>query len=194
MVVLKAKHTLHGRKLLPVMLSLRDIDIEVMDITALARLKKDHGLEKYSAEQLAEEFRNLTGEEAGDILGMAGEKDTKEALRALVHVSILYANEVGAPKASTLKRRSTESTHQDTPSGQDRQEDGTDNLGGAKDAVDSASATGEVEDRVQAVESALRDIKQNAARNQIEEAIWGETLQIEGRLKYLEGLVKDTKY
>ena len=59
MVVLKQRHNLHGRNLLPLVMRLKDM--EEPDSEDLARLKAEHPLESYSLDELESEFKLLTG-------------------------------------------------------------------------------------------------------------------------------------
>lgn len=66
-LVLKPKHSLLGKSLLPVIMELKS-NQPGMQIDTFARLKKDHPLEKYSLEELKVEFNRLTGETIQSLL------------------------------------------------------------------------------------------------------------------------------
>lgn len=66
-IILKQKHSLLGKNLLPLALRLKDVDER-----EFARLKKEHPLTRYSVEELENEFKNLTGEKAKEILSLVG--------------------------------------------------------------------------------------------------------------------------
>jgi len=68
----------------------------------LARLKREHPLERYNVEELRTEFFKLTGETAQGILRVLGMDDTVEAMQRLMHFTILNANVQGAPKGQPL--------------------------------------------------------------------------------------------
>ena len=98
-VVLKPRHSLIGKDLLPMLLELKSI---IEPPPAFARLKKEHPLEKYTLEELETEFRKLTLKSAKDLLLLSGRPFDLEETRLLVHYSILFANSVGAPRGSAL--------------------------------------------------------------------------------------------
>ena len=58
-VVLKQKHSLLGKSLLSLIL---EVKADQSETDTLARLKKDHPLERYSLEELKSEFNKLTRE------------------------------------------------------------------------------------------------------------------------------------
>ena len=68
-----------------------------------ARLKKDHPLEKYTLEELLDEYEGLTGEDIGDIILLAGVDRSIESVRMILHFAILHANIVGAPRGQPLR-------------------------------------------------------------------------------------------
>lgn len=103
-IILKQKHSLLGKNLLPLALRLKDVEIQ--DEREFARLKKEHPLTRYSVEELENEFKNLTGEEAKEILSLVGKNRDMNNLRLLVHVAICMANDVGAPRSTPITRSS----------------------------------------------------------------------------------------
>lgn len=96
--ILKNKHTLVGKNIIPVMLALRADS----DVGEFNRLKKEHPLEAYSIQELTAEFEKLTGESVRNILVLAGKDETLENMRLLLHYAIGHANTVGAPKGQNL--------------------------------------------------------------------------------------------
>ncbi|XP_069134794.1 uncharacterized protein [Argopecten irradians] len=102
MVVLKARHSLVGKNLLPLALRLKEYDMEHIDIPNLARLKRDHQLDKYALSELEAEFQNLTGESLRTITSLAGRETSKAVAMILMHIAIHLANEIGAPRATAL--------------------------------------------------------------------------------------------
>jgi len=102
-LVLKPRHTLIGKGLLPMILEFKSstADIGVAD---LARLKKDHALENYSLDELATEFKKLTGEleELKDVMILSGKDLNLDNAQQLMHKAILFANLIGGPKGSAL--------------------------------------------------------------------------------------------
>ena len=100
-LILKPRHTLVGKGLLPMVLEFKSAESNVA-VTDLARLKKDHHLNNYSLEELAMEFRKLTGEALKDVLSLAAKDINLENAQQLVHQSILFANLIGGPKGSAL--------------------------------------------------------------------------------------------
>ncbi|XP_069101990.1 uncharacterized protein [Argopecten irradians] len=93
MVVLKARHSLVGKNLLPLALRLKEYDMEHIDIPNLARLKRDHQLDKYALSEHEAEFQNLTGESLRTITNRH-ELQVTDALR---QISIL----AGRPRLTT---------------------------------------------------------------------------------------------
>lgn len=82
-IILKQKHSLLGKNLLPLALRLKDVKIQ--DEREFAGLKKEHPLAWHSVEELETEFKNLTGEEAKEILSLVGKNRDMNNLRLLVH-------------------------------------------------------------------------------------------------------------
>lgn len=98
---LKARHSLIGMGLVPVILELQTLE-DTLGI--LARLKREHPLEKYSSDELGSEFKGLSGENLSDVLTLAGRDSAVENCRLAMHFTILHANAVGAPKGVTLSQ------------------------------------------------------------------------------------------
>lgn len=67
-VVLKQRHSLIGKSLVPVILKVRTQLVNVMPPENMAKLKKDHLLSLYSLDELKVEFEGLTGENMTDVL------------------------------------------------------------------------------------------------------------------------------
>lgn len=103
-IILKQKHSFLGKNLLPLTFGLKDVEIQ--DEREFARLKKEHPLTGYSVEELETEFKNLTGEEAKEILSLVGKHKDINNVRLLVHVAICMANDVGAPRSTPIDRSS----------------------------------------------------------------------------------------
>ena len=99
--VLKPRHSLAGKSLVPVILRLKSLEGE--DVMELARLKRGYPLEDYSLVELRMEFERLTGESVKDVLGLAGKDDNLDTVRVLMHFSIEHANNVGAPRGQLLQ-------------------------------------------------------------------------------------------
>jgi hypothetical protein len=88
MIVLKPKRSLHGKSLLPIIMRLKDVDVNSLDEGELARLKKGHPLENYTLEELEQEFTALSGEQHGDVVLLDGKERTKETAMALMNLAI----------------------------------------------------------------------------------------------------------
>lgn len=100
-IILKQKHSLLGKNLLPLTFGLKDVEIQ--DEREFARLKKEHPFTGYSMEELETEFKNLTGGgEAKEILSLVGKHKDINNVRLLVHVVICMANDVGAPRSTPI--------------------------------------------------------------------------------------------
>ena len=100
-IVLKPRHSLAGKSLVPVILRLKSWEGE--DVMELARLKRGYPLEDYSLVELRMEFERLTGESVKDVFGLAGKDDNLDTVRVLMHFSIEHANNVGAPRGQLLQ-------------------------------------------------------------------------------------------
>ena len=99
-LILKPRHTLIGKGLLPMILKFKSTEETDIDVDNFARLKKDHPLVNYSLDELATEFLKLTGEELKDVMLLTGMQLNLENSRKLMHQTIIFANLIGAPKAS----------------------------------------------------------------------------------------------
>ncbi|KAJ8302605.1 hypothetical protein KUTeg_019001, partial [Tegillarca granosa] len=82
--VLKAKHSLLGKDMLPVILNMTD---QTLDVENFARLKKEHSLERVLHSKIFQ------------VLGI---NENLDQMRRLVHFSIIHANLAGAPVRQTL--------------------------------------------------------------------------------------------
>ena len=94
--VLRPKHTLKGRSVVPLIKRLRNGG----DIAALARLARDVDPEEMSRRDLMAAITRLTGErQPADLWQMAGKGDepTDDDLRIVLHHTITLANELGQP-------------------------------------------------------------------------------------------------
>ena len=94
--VLRKDHSLVGRDNTPVIKALRRFKGALPD--PLARLKRDHPLDAYFAEELVSHSKGLLGVPAGDILEFAGileegdeaKSTRKEVLLMLLHTSKIF--------------------------------------------------------------------------------------------------------
>ena len=84
---------------MPMLLTLRNSSVHP---EVFARFKKEHPIESYTLDELDSEFRKLTGENAKDVLMIAGKEFDLIELRLLVHNAIIYENSIGGPKSSTI--------------------------------------------------------------------------------------------
>lgn len=99
-LILKPRHTLVGKGLLPMILDFKSTDDDVL-VENMARLKQDHPLNNYSLDELSIEFKKLTAESFKDVLMLAGKDVNLENGLQLMHQAILYANLIGGPKGSS---------------------------------------------------------------------------------------------
>ena len=67
MEVLKLRHSLIGRSMIPVIMQVKSQD-EPLAVERLTRLKKDHALDQYSLDDLTQQIYGLIGETLCDIL------------------------------------------------------------------------------------------------------------------------------
>ncbi|KAK3107249.1 hypothetical protein FSP39_010260 [Pinctada imbricata] len=102
-VVLKKRHFLHGKNLLPLIMRFKEADIEDIEVDSLARLKEEHRLERYTMEELEGEFYSLCGEKVEDFYQLAGKSRSKESSMVLLNMAIHLANEIGAPRDAPLQ-------------------------------------------------------------------------------------------
>ena len=100
-MTLKLRHSMIGKSVVPVVLRLKAWE---EDERPTARLLKSHPLADYTEDELRDEFRKLSGEDAVEVLGLAGLEVTRVHLQRLLHCTILQSNAVGAPKGKTLSR------------------------------------------------------------------------------------------
>ena len=102
-VILKRRHSLLGKNMLPLVRKLRDFNGD-RPIATFARLRSTLATESIPGSELAKHFRDLTGENEKEILEMAGREVTDENLMILLHLSIIYANDIGAPDGQELQQ------------------------------------------------------------------------------------------
>lgn len=98
--ILKRRHTLRGKNLLPVIKNLRGMD---QPVAQLARYKINTPLEEMEIGQVVSAFQELTGESEKDCLEMAGKENTEGNLKCLLHFAIIQANEFGQPDGQNLE-------------------------------------------------------------------------------------------
>lgn len=92
--VLRRRHSLRGKSVVPLVKRLRG----AQDIRGpMARLARDVRTEEMPRVDLLAAIKRITGEEATDILQMAGVEGppTDEHLQQCLHCSIVEANETG---------------------------------------------------------------------------------------------------
>nr|XP_034312025.1 uncharacterized protein LOC117684362 isoform X3 [Crassostrea gigas] len=101
--VLKRKHSLKGKQLLPVIRKLRDIQ-DAHGIKQLARTSSARRTENMSNEDVLKAVEDLTGENGIELLELAGKDSNDEDFaKLLLHVCILHANEKGQPEGQDLQ-------------------------------------------------------------------------------------------
>lgn len=101
--VLKRKHSLKGKQLLPVIRKLRDIQ-DAHGIKQLARTSSARRTENMSNEDVLKAVEDLTGENGIELLELAGKDPNDEDFaKLLLHVCILHANEKGQPEGQDLQ-------------------------------------------------------------------------------------------
>ena len=102
--VLKRRHSLKDINILPV---IRRIRLgKPSELKGFARVQKDVKTDALSTCSMAEintYVNNITGEQVGEVLMLAGLDDQDiDAARWALHCVILYANEFGQPKGQDL--------------------------------------------------------------------------------------------
>ncbi|XP_064633618.1 uncharacterized protein LOC135491575 [Lineus longissimus] len=94
---LKKKHSLVGKNLLPLFARFNVSD----DPKEFARFSKEERLEDLDTQELAADFKRLTGENLVEVLAALGKSDG--AARMLAHHAIIFANEIGQPAGQSMK-------------------------------------------------------------------------------------------
>ncbi|KAK3107550.1 hypothetical protein FSP39_017076 [Pinctada imbricata] len=168
-VVLKKRHSLHGKNLLPLIMRFKEADIEDIEVDSLARLKEEHRLERYTIEELEGEFYSLCGEKVEDFYQLAGKSRSKESAMVLLNMAIHLANEIGAPRGTPLQPLTPNSA---TTS--NRKSATVTAAAGSPDqqqpVVNMTKKDSQPEDRISAVEKAIQDLKKDKG-SQVEEAL-----------------------
>ena len=91
--VLRRKHSLKGRPKGPLIRRFQDLG---QNPGPLARLSRENRVEDLPLADIGEAIARLTGERPADLALMAGiHENDVEAMRRLLHCSILEANEIG---------------------------------------------------------------------------------------------------
>ncbi|KAJ8300927.1 hypothetical protein KUTeg_022446 [Tegillarca granosa] len=150
MSVLKLKHNFIGKSLFPVIIKMKAMD-EPLDEREMARLKKEHPLTRYTEEDLIGHFEGLTGESVKDVLGVIGKNCTLDNFRILVHLVIIHANQVGAPKSQPLRE--------------------SNNTTGTSDTSGSATSADNLENRLKEVERRITSVTGRDAESQVEDGL-----------------------
>ncbi|KAJ8321085.1 hypothetical protein KUTeg_002672 [Tegillarca granosa] len=152
--VLKPKHSLIGKSLLSLILEAQGSD----EPSELARLKKNHPLECYTFDELASEFHKLTGETARSVLRAVGKGDSEDAMRRLMHYTIVAANTYGLPRGQVLVDPAPQSS-----------------VSGASSSSTSSSASSVdsivFEARMKSVEQSVSDLRTKTDHNVVEDAL-----------------------
>lgn len=99
--VLKRRHSLAGKNILPVKRKVRGFRGD--RVQNIARVRNNLNTEELLMAELSTLFGELTGENEREVLAMAGREHTEGNLRILLHCSILQANETGEPNGQGLR-------------------------------------------------------------------------------------------
>ncbi len=99
--VLKYRHDLLGRKILPLITRLQGMVAPPPD---WAQLKKGTPLADYTEAQLATEFVGLTGYVLEELLRSCAKDMSKDNAMLAVHCAIELANEIGQPRGQQLQQ------------------------------------------------------------------------------------------
>ncbi|XP_061193478.1 uncharacterized protein LOC133201701 [Saccostrea echinata] len=139
--------------------------MEIQDERELARLKKEHPLTRYSLEELENEFKSLTGEEAKEVLSLVGKQRNTDNIRLLVHVSICMTNDVGAPKSTStpIARSSILVEPGSRPSTSQSVESREGEV--IKELKDGEKKKDDIEMRLEKMESAMKEVTGNANKD-----------------------------
>lgn len=97
-VVLKARYTLWGRSILPLIGRVRQAE----NVRALARFNKEKALDTYDDTTIKMEFHQLTGHVLDEVLAAAGQEATRQNRLLAAHHAILLANDMGQPRGQQL--------------------------------------------------------------------------------------------
>ncbi len=99
-VVLKPRHNLLGRSVLPLVTRLARADAAPPE---WARLTRDTALLDYSQDDIRREFLGMTGQPLDETLEAAQKEPTLENSHMAIHCAIVLANEIGQPKGQQLQ-------------------------------------------------------------------------------------------
>ncbi|KAJ8320169.1 hypothetical protein KUTeg_001756 [Tegillarca granosa] len=145
--VLKPKHSLIGKNLLSLILEAQGSD----ELSELARLKENQPLECYTFDELASEFHKLTGETARSVLRAVGKGDSEDAMRRLMHYTLVAANTYGLPMGQVLVDPAPQSS----------------STSSSASGVDSTV----FEARMKSVEQSVSDLRTKTDHNVVEDAL-----------------------
>lgn len=98
--VLKRRHSLRDKNILPVIKRIRSG--QPSGLKELARVNKDKKTETFTLDVVNEHVLEITGEQVGELLMLAGREETVEEARWALHCVVLYANEFGQPNGQDL--------------------------------------------------------------------------------------------
>ncbi|XP_061183838.1 uncharacterized protein LOC133192023 [Saccostrea echinata] len=179
MSVLKPKHSLVGKSLVPVILKFKAQEDRIEECD-LNRLKKGHSLTRYNQDELRSEFEGLTGENPRDILLLAGREEDFDSLVILMHFAIAHANLAGAPKGQSLVQTSTSEAYQTVapvnisgavaPSSSAATASTSSSVA-ATSSVSRASGDKNMETRLRDIEKKMESIKEKSGEDQVEECL-----------------------
>lgn len=99
-IVLRKRHTLVGVDLIPLMKRIRDADQD--DYKGLASMTSENPTEDLTMDQLAKNFRQLSGRSIDDVLQLSNREINIANSRLALSLAIVYANEVGFPAGQKL--------------------------------------------------------------------------------------------
>ncbi len=126
--VLKKDHSLVGHSPYALVKAIRSFDGTLPSV--MARLKKDHSLERYSVSEMVGHLEGITGLPAKEIFDMAGipsaadpENIRKEIVLFALHVAIMEANAHGQPKGILLASEAVQGSSGADASNEPRKED-----------------------------------------------------------------------
>ncbi|XP_064649562.1 uncharacterized protein LOC135501392 isoform X2 [Lineus longissimus] len=98
--VLKRRHTLRGRDLLPLLANFKAADAAPREF---ARMVVNQDISTLPIADVKRHFTDLTGTSPDSIMDLADRESNLDNNRLLLHRAIIYANEVGHPRGQELQ-------------------------------------------------------------------------------------------
>ncbi|XP_064639411.1 uncharacterized protein LOC135494971 [Lineus longissimus] len=98
--LLKRRHSLKDRDLLPLIRRFRDFGSDLPN--QFAQVSMEDKTSDLSVERISQTFHELTATPAEEIFDLAGREPSGSNFRLFLHLAIIYANEIGQPRGQEL--------------------------------------------------------------------------------------------